>query len=69
MKWLPRTGSTQTTADGRYVIVNANSQHWVSYALTPYSTGEEIGLSGTEEKAREICESHEARLYAERKAG
>ena len=67
MKWLPANGSTQANADGRYVIVNATSKHWISYELTPYGTGKDLGTSSTDEEARQVCEEHEVRLLVERK--
>ena len=62
MKWLPPNGSTQHTADGRYAVVQATSQHWVAYKLTPYGTGEDLGNKPTDADARGLCESHEAEL-------
>ena len=46
MKWDPPQGSTQHTADGRYAIVQANSQDWIAYKLTPYGTGEDLWARG-----------------------
>lgn len=67
MKWLSPNGSTQATADGRYVIVNATSQHWISYELTPYSTGEDLGTSSSAEEARKRCEEHQAQVVSVRR--
>lgn len=77
MKWNKPAGSTQGTCCGNYVIVQANSQQWIAYALSPYATGKELGVVQVDEKnpdkapadAREICESHERELMALRKAG
>lgn len=63
MKWNKPSGSTQHSADGRYVIVQANSQDWIAYVLHG-TTGKELGRSDSDEKARECCEAHEAQLIA-----
>lgn len=66
MKWLPPAGSTQGTADGRYVIVQANSKDWVAYQLG-YTVSKEIGTRDSDLKARAACEAYEAQLIAARK--
>lgn len=69
MKWDPPQGSTQHTADGRYAIVQANSQDWIAYKLTPYGTGEDLGARPTDAEARTLCDLHETRLQAEHRRG
>lgn len=61
MKWLPPSGSTQHSADGRYVVVQANSQDWIAYQLHA-TTAKDLGTRDTDEKARAVCEAHEAQL-------
>lgn len=61
MKWDKPQGSTQATTDGRYVIVQANSQDWVAY-LMGYTTAKDLGTRDSDVKARELCESHESHL-------
>jgi hypothetical protein len=63
VKWDKPAGSTQHSADGRYAIVQANSQDWVAYELHA-TTGKELGRSDYDEEARKICETHEAQLQA-----
>jgi hypothetical protein len=63
MKWEKPNGSTQVSSDGMYCIVHANSQHWVAYELTKFSTGNELGVRSTDELARQCCEDH-ARVSA-----
>lgn len=59
MKWLPPAGSTQHSADGRYVVVHATDTNWIGYELTPYGTGEELGVKPTDAEARTLCDLHE----------
>lgn len=66
MKWLPPAGSTQHSADGRYCIVGANSQHWVAYEMH-FTTAKELGVRGDAEMARACCEAYEASVIEERK--
>lgn len=67
MKWLPPNGSTQGTADGRYVIVQANSQDWVAYDIASGVSGVEIGSRKNDADARALCEAAERALMAERR--
>ena len=69
MKWLPPQGSTQGTADERYVIVQANSKDWIAYALTPFATSDELAVKPSAAEAREVCEDHEREMVAMRRAG
>lgn len=69
MKWEKPTGSTQHSSDGCFCIVQANSMDWIAYALTPYGTGEELGVRPTDEAARSCCEDHEREMTALRRAG
>lgn len=64
MKWEKPQGSTQHTADGRYCIVQANSQHWVAYELTPFGAAKDLATKQSDEEARQACEAHEAQLTA-----
>lgn len=64
MKWLPPNGSTQGTADGRYVIVQANSQDWVAYDITLSTNAVEIGSRKSDADARALCEAAERALLA-----
>jgi hypothetical protein len=64
MKWLPPAGSTQTTSDGRYCIVAANSQDWVAYDLSLSTAPKDLGTRDTDLKGRALCEAHEAQLTA-----
>jgi hypothetical protein len=57
MKWDKPSGSTQHSSDGRYAIVQANSQDWIAYQLHA-TTGKDLGRADSDEKARELCESH-----------
>lgn len=66
MKWLNPNGATQGTSDGRYVVVQATENNWISYELTPYGTGTELGVKPTAEQAKECCEAHEALLVSAR---
>lgn len=61
MKWEKPQGATQHTTDGRYVIVQANTQHWVAYELHA-TTAKDLGTRTTDEAAREVCEAYEAQL-------
>lgn len=67
MKWLPPAGSTQHSADGRYVIVQANTQHWVAYQLHS-TTATELSVKPTDAEARTVCDTHESQLIAARKS-
>lgn len=69
MNWLPPNGSTQGTKCGRYVIVQANNQDWIAYALTPYGTGDDLGKKASDAEARTVCEDHEREMLALRRAG
>lgn len=64
MKWLPPNGSTQGTADGRYVIVQATSQDWVAYDIASGVAGREIGSRKNDTDARALCEAAERSLMA-----
>lgn len=68
MKWLTPDGSKQTTADGKYAVVEAVTDHFVAYQLGP-TTGEDLGWAATSEEAREICEDRERYLQSVRRAG
>jgi hypothetical protein len=59
MKWEKPNGSRQGTVDGRYVIVQATENNWIAYELTPFGTGNELGVKPTDAEAREVCEAHE----------
>lgn len=63
MKWLPPAGCTQHSADGRYVVVQANSKDWIAYEMHA-TTARELGVRDTDLKARAACEAEEARLTA-----
>lgn len=65
MKWLPPNGSVQGTADGKYVIVQANSQDWIAYDIAGGTTGQEIGSRKSDADARALCEAAERSLMAE----
>ncbi len=65
MKWLPPNGSSQGSADGRYVVVQANSQHWIAYDIAGGTTAREIGVRGNDCDARALCEGAERALMAE----
>lgn len=67
MKWAKPVGSTQGTVDGRYMIVQANTQHWVSYRMG-HTVAKDLGTSNSDEKARELCEAHERGLIQQRKS-
>lgn len=58
MKWDKPNGSTQATSDGRYNIVQANSQDWVAYLFTPFGHAETLGERKSDEEARQCCEDH-----------
>ena len=63
MKWDKPNGSVQQTADGRYVIVQANSQDWVAYQMG-YTCAKDLGTRETDLKARALCEAHESQCVA-----
>lgn len=69
MKWLTPAGSTQHTADGRYCIVQANSQDWVAYELTPFGSAKDLATRPTDEEARTVCEDYDREMMAFRRAG
>lgn len=64
MKWLPPSGSTQGTVDGRYVIVRATDTNWIAYDITLSTAAKELGVRESDLKARAVCEAEEARLMA-----
>lgn len=66
MKWLPPNGSTQHSADGKYAVVQAVTEHFVAYQLGP-TTGDDLGWSPTAEGARDMCEDRERYLQSQRK--
>lgn len=68
MKWLPAVGSTQGTACGKYVIVQANERDWVAYELAP-TTGKELAVKPTDGEARQACEDFEREMTALRRSG
>jgi len=63
MKWDKANGSVQQSADGRYVIVQANSRDWVAYQMG-YTCAQDLGTRDSDLKARGLCEAHEAQLVA-----
>lgn len=63
MKWDRPLGSTQSTTDGRYVIVQANSRDWVAYQMG-YTIVNELGVRDSDLKARACCEAYEAQSTA-----
>lgn len=67
MKWLPPNGGTQGTSDGRYVVVQANSQDWIAYDITLSTSAVEIGSRKSDADARALCEAAERSLMAERR--
>ncbi len=69
MKWDKPTGSIQQTKDGRYLIIQANSQHCVAYDLNSYDAPKELGVKSTDAEARTLCDLHETRLQAEHRRG
>jgi len=59
MKWLSPTGSTQNSKCGRYMVVKANSKHWVAYYRgISGNTHIELGTRHDDEQARACCEVH-----------
>lgn len=64
MKWEKTQGSTQHTTDGRYCIVQANSQDWIAYELTAFGAAKDLATRDSDLKARAVCEAHEAMLTA-----
>lgn len=66
MKWEKQDGSVQRSSDGRYVCVQANSQHVIAYALTPYGTGQDLGACPSMEVGRQRCEDHERQIFRKR---
>lgn len=61
MKWLPATGATQTSADGRYLIMEANHKDWIAYALNERA---DLGTVNSSEDAQAICDSHARAVLA-----
>ena len=55
MKWLPATGATQMSSDGKYLVMQANSKDWIAYALNERA---DLGTVGASEDAQALCESH-----------
>lgn len=64
MKWLPPTGSTQGSACGHYVIVQANSKDWIAYDITLTTAAKDLGTTKSDIGARALCEAEEATLMA-----
>jgi hypothetical protein len=64
MKWLPPTGSTQGTACGRFVIVQANSKDWIAYDVSLVTAAHEIGSCNNDADARALCEAAERALMS-----
>lgn len=64
MKWDKPAGATQSTVDGRYLVMQANSKDWVAYDTTLSTATKELGTRDTDLKARAVCEAEEARLMA-----
>jgi hypothetical protein len=64
MKWDKPNGSTQATADGRYVVVHATESNWIAYELTPYGTGKDLGAKPSDEEARQLCQTYDTQLVA-----
>jgi len=62
MKWEAQDGCVQRSSDGRYVCVQANSQHVIVYALPPDGTGQDLGACGSMEEGKQRCEAHERQL-------
>lgn len=61
MKWLKPTGPTQTSADGKYIVMHATSHWWVAYFQPAPHEWERIGERDSDEKAKDACDDH-ARL-------
>ena len=61
VKWLPATGPTQSSASGQYLIMQANSKHWITYCM---ATCDELGTVASAEDARACCESHARAVLA-----
>jgi hypothetical protein len=59
VKWAEPNGSVQFSADKRFSIVKANSQHWIAYEMA-YTTARELGVKPTDTEARQCCEDHVA---------
>lgn len=65
MKWLPASRMTQHSADGKYLIVRANSQHWLAYYRgVSGNTHIELGTRHDDEQARACCLEHQLREAA-----
>lgn len=62
MKWLAPEGSTQRSKCGRYMVVRANSQHWVAYSRGLSGNAYiELGTRHGDEQARACCYEHALR--------
>jgi len=64
MKWDKPNGAVQHTADKRYCVVQATEENWIGYELTPFGTSRDLGTESSDERARQLCESHDQRRSA-----
>ena len=67
MKWDQLNGSVQWSVDRKYCIVRAaeTGPIWIAYRMGP-TTGEQIGMTNSDELARTLCEDHASALQAAR---
>jgi hypothetical protein len=65
MKWDEPNGAVQFSADKKFSVVKANSQHWVAYEMA-YTTAKELGVKLTDSEARQCCEDRRAQIDADK---
>lgn len=61
MKWLPPFGMVQMSGCGRYTVQHPTDR-WIAYYIPAYGKPEKLDERESDEKARGICETHEAQL-------
>jgi hypothetical protein len=65
VKWAEPNGTVQFSADKRFSVVKANSQHWIAYEMA-YTTAQELGVRSTDTQARQCCEDRLAQIDADK---
>jgi hypothetical protein len=58
MKWFAPTGSVHRSADGAYMLMQANAMDWVAYYVPRDCKAEGIAVRPNAESARSACDDH-----------
>jgi hypothetical protein len=58
VKWFAPTGSVHRSADGAYMLMQANAMDWVAYYVPRDGKAEEIAVRPNAESARSACDDH-----------